>query len=497
MKLYIRLSLIRCLSLLEFKLGIENFIFTVMIVTIMIVKFVNRKWELATLKNLYQSGKPQLVIVYGRRRTGKTRLLLEFLTEFKGLYFYTPRGGSETVLNEFSGVVEDRFFPGFRFRDFKTFLEYIFQRLSIGEIIVLDEFQRLTEIDGSISLIQKYWDEKCSSHKSMLILSGSSIGIIRRLALRGDAPLHGRRTFTIEVKPLKFIDLKEWFPKLSSEDLVKIYGAFGGTPAYLEKIDEKISVEENIIRLILSRGGALYDEPEHLLMEELKVPNRYMDILTAISLGKNTLSEIADFTKINRENLTTYLETLKSMKIISRELPVLAKTRRSQYVILDPFFEFWFRFVRPNKTALEAGLERKVWINIREEFNTYLGKIFQKIAEEYVIDEVKSGNIDLEADIIGRWWSRNEEIDIIAYSSKRREGILFEVKWKELSYNDVKKIILELIGKSRLIPEIKEKRYGVIAKRIVDKEKLVEEGCIVKDLNDIVAANPQHNGLPP
>jgi AAA+ ATPase superfamily predicted ATPase len=97
-------------------------------------------------------------------------------------------------------------------------------------------------------------------------------------------------------------------------------------------------------------------------MEELKVPNRYMDILTAISLGKNTLSEIADFTKINRENLTTYLETLKSMKIISRELPVLAKTRRSQYVILDPFFEFWFRFVKPNKTALEAGLERKVWI---------------------------------------------------------------------------------------------------------------------------------------
>jgi AAA+ ATPase superfamily predicted ATPase len=173
-------------------------------------------------------------------------------------------------------------------------------------------------------------------------------------------------------------------------------------------------------------------------MEELKVPNRYMDILTAISLGKNTLSEIADFTKINRENLTTYLETLKSMKIISRELPVLAKTRRSQYVILDPFFEFWFRFVKPNKTALEAGLERKVWINIKEEFNTYLGKIFQKIAEEYITDEVKSGNIDLEANIIGRWWSRNEEIDIIAYSSKRREGILFEVKWKDLSYNDVK-----------------------------------------------------------
>jgi len=451
-----------------------------------IVKFVDRREELSILESLYESGKPQLVIVYGRRRVGKTRLLLEFLRGRDGLYFYVPRGGEGTILGEFSKVVEDEFFKGFRFQDFSSFLEYLSGKFGGRRVIVIDEFQRLIEIEGALSLIQKFWDERFSKGNSMLILSGSSIGAVKRVALRGDAPLYGRRTFTLNLKPLGFLDVREWFSKFTAEDLVKIYAAFGGTPAYLEKVDENVPPEENIINLILRRGGALYDEPEYLLLEELRTPSHYMDILTAISLGKCYLSEISDFTKIERENLTTYLSSLETLEIIRREYPILVEKRKSRYSIVDPFFEFWFRFVRPNKGVLELGLEDRVWSSIREDFNRYLGKIFERIAREYIIAKIKSGEIKIGVDEIGCWQYRGEEINLIVYSSRENRGILFEVEWKELSYEEAKSILLKLIEKGRLV-RVENKEYGLVAKRVKEKERLCREGFMVFDLEDIVS----------
>lgn len=452
----------------------------------MIVTFVNRKDELSTLNTLFKSGKAHLVIVYGRRRVGKTRLLFEFLKGKNGLYFYVPRGGEEIVLSEFSKVVEQEFFRGFKFSDFRSFLEYLSKKFEERTVVVIDEFQRLSELEGAISLVQKFWDEKFSNQKTMLVLSGSSVGIIKKVALRGDAPLYGRRTSTIELKPLKFINLREWFSKTTPEDLVKIYAAFGGTPAYLEKVDESKTPEENIVNLILNKNGALHDEPEYLLLEELRVPNRYMDILTAISLGKCYLSEISDFTKIKRENLTTYLNSLENLDLISREYYVLVEKKKSRYVITDPFFEFWFRFVNPNKTALEFGLEEKVWNNIKEDFNAYLGKVFEEISKEYIVSGIKSGKIEIDADVFGRWQHEEEEIDFVAYSSREKRGILFEVKWKELSYNDAKSIISRLIEKSHSI-RIEKKEYGIVAKKLLEKERLRKEGYVALDLEDITS----------
>ena len=452
----------------------------------MIVRFVNRKRELSDLETLYENEKAQLVIVYGRRRVGKTRLLLEFLKGREGLYFYVPRGGMETKLGELSRAVEQDFFKGFRFQNFTAFLEYLSQKFEEKTVVVIDEFQRLTELEGAISSIQRFWDERFSNGKAVLILSGSSIGVIKKVALRGDAPLYGRRSFTIEVKPLEFIDLKDWFTNFTPEDLVKVYAAFGGTPAYLEKVDEKSTPEENIIRLILKKGGALYDEPEYLLLEEVRVPSHYMDILTAISFGKCSLSEISDFTRIKRENLTTYLNSLEILELISREYPVLVEKKRSRYLITDPFFEFWFRFVKPNKAILELGLEEKLWINVREDFNAYTGKVFERIAKEYVVSKIKSGEIRIDAETIGKWQYGEEEIDLVVYSSRERMGIFFEVKWRELSYNDARNILSRLIGKSHLA-RAEKKKYGVIAKKLSGKEKLRKEGFIAVDLDDITS----------
>ena len=164
----------------------------------MILQFVDRESELETLNNLLNKKSAALVLLYGRRRVGKTRLVQEFLKDKRGLYFYVPNAEEKTILAEFSRVVEGEFFEGFRFADFGSFMEYLVKRSGDGTIVAIDEFQRLTNIDGAMSLLQKYWDEKLSNVKCFLIFSGSSIGAIRRVALSGDAPLYGRRTATLK-----------------------------------------------------------------------------------------------------------------------------------------------------------------------------------------------------------------------------------------------------------------------------------------------------------
>ncbi|MBS7613192.1 ATP-binding protein, partial [Candidatus Bathyarchaeota archaeon] len=260
----------------------------------MILQFVNRQNEMQMLKGLLDRGRAALVLLYGRRRVGKTRLIQEFMKNKCGLYFYVPNAEEKTILAEFSRVVEDEFFKGFRFADFTSFMEYLVEKCMYNDVIAIDEFQRLVNVNGAISILQKYWDERLSKGKCLFILSGSSFGTIRKVALSGNAPLYGRRTLTLKIEPLKYLDLFEWFKKYSSEELVSIYGSFGGTPAYLEHVDENLSVEDNIIEKILSKRSPLHDEPEMLLMEEVRMPQRYMDILSAIARGKTTLSEIAE-----------------------------------------------------------------------------------------------------------------------------------------------------------------------------------------------------------
>lgn len=455
-----------------------------MIVTIVNVKFVDREEELNFLEKLCSGERAHLVIVYGRRRVGKTRLLLELLSRKPGLYFYIPLGGSDTVLAELSRVVEGELFRGFRFPDFSSFLEYVAKKLEKGGLVVLDEFQRLAEVEGAISLLQKYWDERFSRLRGTLVLSGSTVGVIERVALRGDAPLYGRRTAVLKLEPLRFRALADWFARYEPLDLVKTYGVFGGTPAYLELVDEGESPEENAIKLVLSKRGPLHEEPLFLLLEELRSPARYLDVLTAASQGKRTLSEIASAAGIPRENLTTYLATLEQLGLIERERPVLSKGR-SLYSIRDPFFAFWFRFVHPNKSLLERGLERELWASIAADFNAYLGWVFEKIAVEHVVSEARAGLLPFKLDTLGRWWSRGEEVDIVAASTREGVGALIEVKWADLSCREARSALRRLSEKGAQVP-LREKLYGLVSRKLERKEELRKEGYLVYDLADIV-----------
>ncbi len=446
-------------------------------------RFVDRREELEFLEEVASRGAAQLVLVYGRRRVGKTRLLLEFLRGRKGLYFYVPRGGAETVLAELSRSVEGEFFKGFRFPSFPAFLEYLAGKLEQGYVVVLDEFQRLAEVEGALSLLQRYWDERFSRGRGVLVLPGSAIGAVHRVALRGDAPLYGRRTAVLKLEPLGFGGLAEWFTRYGVVDLVKVYGVFGGTPAYLELVDESLSPEENAVRLVLSKRGPLHEEPEFLLMEEFRAPERYMDILSAVAQGKSSLSEIAGHTGLRRENLTTYLASLELLGLIGKETPLLGRAR-PRYFIPDPFFAFWFRYVRPNMAYLEAGLEREVWASVSGDFDAYLGAVFEVVARELLVDLARGGELGFKPDKVGRWWSRGEEVDLVLYSSTEDKALCFEVKWSDLTQSEAERELRKLIEKARDIAA-GEKAYGLVARRLQGKEALRSKGFYAYDAEDM------------
>ena len=452
----------------------------------MTLQFVNRHDELEALNRLLGEKRAALVLLYGRRRVGKTRLVQEFMKGKRGLYFYVPNAEEKTILAEFSRVVENEFFEGFRFVNFGSFMEYLAKKCEDEFIVAVDEFQRLTNVDGAMSILQKYWDEKLSKARCFLILSGSSAGAIRRVALSGDAPLYGRRTATLKIEPLKYLDLFKWFRKYSAEELVKIYGSFGGTPAYLEHVDENLSVEENIVEKILSKRSPLHDEPEMLLMEEIRAPQRYMDILSVIALGKNTISEIADATGLSRENATTYLKTLEILDLIERVTPVTEpEAKRGLYKVKDPFFSFWFGFVRPNKRQLELGLENNVWEGVRGEFNRHLGRIFEEVCREVLIEMTKRKLLPMRIEKIGKWWRKETEIDLLSLERKDKKALAVEAKWAHIDYQEAKRLLSELAIKAQQIHDVKECIIGIIAKKIGDKEKIRNEGFIAKDLQDI------------
>jgi AAA+ ATPase superfamily predicted ATPase len=220
-------------------------------------------------------------------------------------------------------------------------------------------------------------------------------------------------------------------------------------------------------------------------MEELRAPQRYMDILTAIAQGNTQLTEISNKTGINRENISTYLKTLETLDLTERITPVTdPNAKKGVYHIKDPFFQFWFRFIRPNKRQLELGLENNLWISIQTGFNQHLGHIFEEVCMEIIADYGVNNKLPIRLDGVGRWWKKDTEIDILAYE-RRGKTLLIEVKWSELSYLDCKRLLNELTVKASKIPKLETLLLGVMAKKIKEKERLREEGFWIQDLDDL------------
>ncbi|AAL80758.1 ATP-binding protein [Pyrococcus furiosus DSM 3638] len=448
-------------------------------------KFVNRERELNFLRDHYHSGKAELIVIYGRRRIGKTYLLRKFLEETNGIYLLAEE--NETNLEDFSLRLTDYFKDPFLkenpIRTWKAFFTYLAGKSNKRLVVVIDEVQYLVRAEkGFLSTLQKYWDLYLSSTKIMLILCGSLVSFMEGI-LSGKSPIYGRRTGTWKVEEMSFFDVLKFHP-IDIETAIRIYSVFGGVPQYWADYDPGKDFWENVKDLVLSKGAKYYDEPKYLLKEELRDVSRYFSILRAIALGYSRFGQIADAARIETKSLGKYLNVLEEMGYVREEKPIVGRGK-TLYRINDYFFNFWFRFVFPRRSEIEMGLD--VIEEIKREFNDYLGPVFEEISRQFLIEMNKRKKLPFRFTKIGKWWYKREEIDLVALKEEEKKALFIEVKWKNLERKEAYRILKDLKRKAELTGlHDWNKRYGIIAKSIIEKEKLREKGFLAWDLKDFV-----------
>ncbi len=400
------------------------------------MQFVNRDTELNFLNEKWDKNEAQLIIIYGKRRVGKTELAIQFAKDKPHIYFLCERISAHKQLKKFTEMLieyfKDEFLPEEGFKDWEVAFKYISNKKEKIAIII-DEFPYLVETDKAIpSTFQKAWDLYLKDSNVYMILLGSSISIMEETTLFYKAPLYGRRTGQFLIKPFRFREVQRIFPNKSFEEILSIYSIVGGIPLYLNKFHNR-SWLEVVKEEVLKKGQPLYEEVEFLLREELKEPRNYFVILEALSLGKHKVSEIINETGFDKGTVSRYLAILDSLQITRKEIPITEKipekSRKGIYIIEDNFFSFWFRFVFRNRSLLEENKISEAAVKINEAIPELLAKNYEKVSGEILLTNILNKKLPVEFDTYGRWWDKNEEIDLIAINNQTNEISFAEAKW--------------------------------------------------------------------
>ena len=451
--------------------------------------FIGRERELASLTQLYNSDKFEFVVLYGRRRVGKTALINHFIDGKKAIYFMGVESNAKQNLENFSKSIIE-YASGIEaetsFASFQAALETVF-RLSENERIILaiDEYPYVARASKSLAstlqlLIDKYKDRS----KLMLILCGSSMSYMEDHVLAYKAPLYGRRTAQIKLQPFDFEETCRYFGSFSTEEKALAYGIVGGTPQYLLQMNDRISIEENVKNTYLNPTSSLYEEPTNLLKQEVREPAIYTAIITAIATGASRMSEISGKVGEDTNVCSTYLKNLVALGIVQKETPYGEKaSKKSIYSIDDNMFRFWYRFVPENASMIARGAADLVYKRIEPHLPEYMGKVFEEICKQYLWKLLLSGKSPVEFTSLGRWWGNDPvhkcqaEIDIMGEQDKDT-AIFAECKW---TAEKVDLTILEtLIVRSELFP-YKNKHFFLFSKSGFTKgceEKAKELGSV-------------------
>ncbi|MBX7236393.1 MAG: ATP-binding protein [Caldilineales bacterium] len=418
--------------------------------------FVNRERELSFLEQRYATGQAELVVLYGRRRVGKTELLRAFCQGKKHIFFVADLGTEESQLADFTRQVgaylagDPDLLPPFG--SWAAAFNFLAAQTHERLVVVLDELTYLIEVNRAFpSALQKLWDTHLKDTGIMLVLCGSYVGVIEQSVLAYRSPLYGRRTGQWRLQPFTFWEAPQMLPGIAPEALVPIYAILGGVPAYLRQYDPDLTLAENIQRKILTPGAYLYDEPRFLLLQELRDPSRYFALLEAIAGGRTRSNEIAQTSGVAVTSLAFYLRTLQEMGLIERTVPATEllpdKSKLGLYHVADPYFRFWFRFVYPNRSLLERGETTLTLRKIMAEIDQFTGPAFESICREVVWRLHGAGELGFTPRAVGRWWNRQEEIDVMAVGED--DLLVGECKWSTKPVGE--NILDELMRKATLL----------------------------------------------
>ena len=404
------------------------------------VHFVDREQEMNTLQNEYDRNGSALVVLYGRRRVGKTTLITEFIKNKKALFFLASEEAETLNRNAFREKVAEFIDSDLlRSADIKNW-DVLFKAIvdtpfDSKPVIVLDEFQYLGKANPAFpSIFQRIWEEILKDKSVMVILCGSLISMMESQTLAYGSPLYGRRTAQIRLQQIPFAYYHEFFPGRSRRELIEMYAITGGVPKYIELFSGSGDIYRAIESSILNRSGYLYDEPHFLLQQEVSEVGSYFSVIRAIAAGNSKLSSISSALETKATSLTKYLKTLIDLDILEREVPVTEdnpeKSKKGLYKIKDNYLRFWFAFIYPNRSFIESGHSRIVMDKIRKSLvKNHTAFVYEDVCRERMWELNADGAWPFFFTKLGKYWDSNTEIDITALDPEDKNLILGECKY--------------------------------------------------------------------
>ena len=460
--------------------------------------FIGREAELKFLQDKYTEEGGQLIVLYGRRRIGKTETLREFCKDKPHIFFSCTQTTDRMQLRNFSNRMFKEDIPAKNYisefadweRAFRAILDLPYHDQK--KLLVIDEFPYMCRGNRSIpSILQNLWDTELRNDNVMLILCGSAMSFIEKELLSEKNPLYGRATGIYKMKEMGFYDAAKFFPDYSDQDKILAYSVLGGIPHYLRQWNPELSVDENIKRNILTKGCILYSEVEFLLHQELRETPIYNSIIEAVALGSTKLNDISQKSLIEDTSKTSvYLKNLIELGIIEREFPVDAKIKeqanssRGTYRLTDNFFRFWYSFGFANFSQLEDGDVDGVYeYVVKPALHEFTSFAFEDICREFVREMQKKNELPFRYSKMGRWFGKSTvrdakaasgfrtaetEIDLLAISKSAEEYLVGECKFKgePFSYSEY----LDTLAKLSPLKEKAKFYYALFSENGFDKK---------------------------
>ena len=404
--------------------------------------FYCREEELRTMNNRYKKGHFECVVIYGRRRVGKTALINEFCKGKPTVYFSALNASSQENLEALSKAIytcqnsDSTSTP--TYRSYEDALEAITgMAMEKRLVFVIDEYPYLAKAEKSISSrLQHIIDHSWQGSRIYLILCGSSMSFMEYQVLGYESPLYGRRTAQFKIQALTYREITEFHPELKAADQALLYGVTGGIPHYINKLDVESNLDEALLDNLFSTSSYLFEEPENLLKQELREPAIYNSVISAIAAGASHSNEIS--TKVGLESgvCAKYLKVLLDLGILKKETPITEKPgKKTIYAIDDNFFRFWYRFVPRNMSVISAGRMRLIYEQaVKRFYPDYMGLVFEKMCQEYLLRYAKDLPILLSN--VGQWWgtdskTRKEvQIDIVGVPVDGNEYLIGSCKYR-------------------------------------------------------------------
>ena len=418
------------------------------------MKFYNREKEKKNLQEIesLSTSSSKMTVIVGRRRIGKTSLIKHTYKE--KVYLFVSKKNETLLCEEFVSIISNTLSIKILgvFTSFAKLFEYLMQlSQTLHFTLVIDEFQEFLYINDSIYAdIQNIWDEYKNNTKMNLVLSGSIYSLMKKIFEDKKEPLFGRANNKIHLKAFSVDTLQDIlqdnYPNYKKEDLLSFYAFTGGVAKYVEiLVDKQAFTFQKQLDVILEENSLFLEEGKNLLIEEFgKQFTTYFSILSLISSSKTSRSDIES---ILEKNIGGYLDRLENEYSIIRKIkPMFAKegSRSVKYEIIDNFFNFWFRFIYKNKSAIEIENYEYVKEIIKRDFSTYSGKIL----ERFILEKLKLSN---KFSNIGTYWeSKNQnEIDIVAINDLEKTILIGEVKInpKKIDMNILKQKATKLVSK--------------------------------------------------